>query len=281
MRHDIRVALAALVSLTAACATRAPAPPAPAPQLLPAPFVAALLAGRQGASRPTHEFTLGRLPAGFPQAFVPPGPVTIVGGMRAGRELVVLLSDSTRRLAATLESHLESAGYSKPRPVPASGFDGGRSPYPSFCGDSGLVSVEPLTAPDSDVVRLKFTRVPGGFMCEDRIRARVARTQLALPPLSPPPGVTVTNVDGSGPGVTSNATAIGSGLEPAPILAHYAAQLVAAGWSSSSPAHGQRVAAQYFEASDSTGARWDGSLTVSGRDSALRLTLQMTPRGRP
>ena len=80
-------------------------------------------------------------------------------------------------------------------------------------------------------------------------------------------------------GVQSEAEMTGKDLSVATILAHYAVQLVAAGWTTEAPAVSQRVAAQYFSATDASGAPWDGVLMATGEQTALRVSLTMHPRG--
>jgi hypothetical protein len=59
------------------------------------------------------------------------------------------------------------------------------------------------------------------------------------------------------------------------ILAHYAAQLVGAGWAAAAPAISERVAAQFFEAKTASGDRWEGVLMAVGGGSAMTLSLTM------
>ncbi len=58
----------------------------PAPALLPAPLVTALITDRGQVARPSPAYAVGTLPAGYPASLVPTGPVTIVGGMKSGGE---------------------------------------------------------------------------------------------------------------------------------------------------------------------------------------------------
>jgi hypothetical protein len=83
-----------------------------------------------------------------------------------------------------------------------------------------------------------------------------------------------------GDGVNSRAEVTGTNLVAGTILAHYASQLVAAGWKADPPAVSERVAAQFFEARSSAGQTWEGTMIVTGSASTLSLTLNMHLRTR-
>lgn len=215
---------------------------------------------------------------------IPSGPVRIVGGMTSGDRIVAVFADSTRRLATVFEPLFEQAGFTRPPPTPGSGFSGGSGPYSYFCGDSGTVSATPLTGANRTFVRVSFQRMHGeraGF-CRPFERT-VTQHQLDLPELRPPAGVRVTGSQGgSGDnGVTSSADITGAALVPSAILAHYASQLLAAGWTGATPAISERVAAQFFEAKDASGATWQGVITAAGSRTALTVSLTMHPRTNP
>src|SRR4051794_19372589 len=141
----------------AACATKPPAPPA----VLPVPLVSALMDDRGSSTRPSPTYSIGQLPAGYPAALVPRAPARIVGGMTRNGETVAVFADSTRRLAAVMEQLFEQHGYVRPQPTPGSGFSSGSGPYSSFCGDSGTVSVEPLTGANRNAARVTYRRGQG------------------------------------------------------------------------------------------------------------------------
>ena len=254
----------------------------PTPASIPAPLAAALIDDRGSPGRATPEFTVGTLPRGYPAALVPPGPVRIVGGMTAGDQITVIFADSTRRLAAVLEQHFEQVGFTRPAPSPRSGFSSRSGPYSFFCKDSATVSAEPLTGSERHLARVSYRRVRGHSPCA-RFEPEPPQDDLRLPPLTPPPGVHVRRGGASSVGgeVTSQAELSGTALVPSAIVAHYAAQLVAAGWTPSEPAISARVAAQFFEAKDAAGATWEGVLVAAGSETALKVKLNMQRRTRP
>ena len=73
----------------------------------------------------------------------------------------------------------------------------------------------------------------------------------------------------------------GTALVPSAIMAHYAAQLTAVGWIAAAPATSERVAAQFFEATDESGAAWEGVMTVVGNANKITASLSMHLRGKP
>lgn len=286
MRPRIPSAPALLLLIATGCAgcARRPAPAASAePAAIPAPLAAALMDDRN-PTRATREFTVGALPSAFPSTLVPAGPVRIVGGMTAGDEIMVVFSDSTRRLTAVLEQQFEQAGFTRPAARPGSGFSPGSGPYTYFCKDSTSVSAEPLTGSDRNLARVSYRRMRGGNLCAPGPRGpRPSQEYLRLPALRPPPGVQVGGSGGGGgsDGVNSRGEISGTALVPGVIVAHYAAQLVAAGWTALEPAVSARVAAQFFEAKDASGATWEGVLMAAGSGTTISLTLNMQPRTKP
>jgi hypothetical protein len=267
-----------LVVLAAGCAANRQATPAS----IPAPLVTALMDDRGSPTRASPDYAVGTLPPGYPATLVPSGPVRIVGGMTAGDQIIAVFADSTRRLSAILEQLFEHAGFTRPPPSPGSGFMGGSGPYSFFCKDSVMVSAEPLSGTERNVARVNYRRLRGRSACPTRDPAPSAG-QLRLPELTPPAGVRVTrsNGGGGGDGVNSSAEMTGTALSPSAVIAHYATQLVAAGWIAEAPAVSERVAAQFFETKDASDAPWEGVLMAVGSGTAITVSLSMHPRTKP
>ena len=248
---------------------------------LPVPLVTALMSGTDRMASQSPQYFVATLPTGFPAALVPSGPVAIVGGMRTGTQIVAVLADSTRRLAAVLEELFEASGYKRPPASPGSGFSSPSGPYAYFCKDSVMISAEPLTGLARDMAKVTYRIFPGRPACFDFSVRPSVESRLVLPPLKPMPNVQVYRSGGGGGNaeVESHATmSAADGIDPAAVLAHYTTQLVQAGWKTGSPAVGARVAAQFFEATDSAGKQWQGTLMVSGTHTSLTLSLLMRPR---
>src|SRR5258708_10147754 len=254
----------------------------PAPALLPAPLVTALITDRGQVARPSPAYAVGTLPAGYPASLVPTGPVTIVGGMKAGGEVVAVFADSTRRLAAVLEELFTQAGFRRPDPTPASGFWGGWGPYTFSCRDSVMVSVEPLTGAERNFARVNVRTMRGYNPCK-QFGEPPRRDQLTLPALTPPPGVHMSRSGGGygGAGVRSHGEMTGTARVPLALLSHYAPHLHAPGWPAAAPAVRERLAAQLFQAKDASGAPWEGVLMAVGGGTAMTLSLTMNLHTRP
>jgi hypothetical protein len=234
------------------------------------------------------QFSVGVLPPGYPTTLVPSGPVHIVGGMTsAAGEMIVVLADSTRRLPAVMEQLFEQNGFTRPPPSRGSGFSpgfGSSSSY--FCKDSAMVLAMPLAGAERNFVRITYRVSHGRFGGCGGMRPSYATSEsdvrLELPPLTAPSGVRVglSGGGGSSSGVHSDAEMTGQGIVVADVLSHYSKQLVAAGWTASAPAIGERLAAQFFEAKDAKGGAWEGVLMVAGTATAIKLSLEMNPRSR-
>jgi hypothetical protein len=248
-----------------------------APVLLPAPLVSALMGDRVDPLRGSPDYSVGTLPTGYPSVLVPSGPVTIVGGMVTPDQIVAVFADSTRRLAAVFEQTFVQAGFTRPAPTPASGFQSGSGTYSYFCNDSATVQAEPLSGVNRHAAKVTLRK--SRFSACSGMRGSLAReeTRLDLPRLTAPAGARVRSSGGGygGDGVSSRASMTGTALVPATVLAHYASQLTAAKWTAHPAAISPRIAAQYFEAADTTGAKWAGILMIVGDDTAIDLTLNM------
>jgi hypothetical protein len=101
---------------------------------------------------------------------------------------------------------------------------------------------------------------------------------LVLPALRAPYGLASRGSTSSGGGrnsVDASTRFDSTTMTPEALLAHYARQLVDAGWTSYSPAAHRTFSAQLFEARDELGRTWRGTLMVvpSGASRAISLTM--------
>jgi hypothetical protein len=269
MRRRIPLLLASAL-LASACSRRAASTQ---PQALPMPLVSALMG--QGESRKL-QYTVGSLPAAFPTVLRPPATVTIVGGMERGQQVIGVFADSSRPLAVVFENLFEQAGLKRQIERRPSGFSGRFGATGQFCNDTSFAFVNSTAEPN--VVSVSYYRGRGMTCGEDS----AVGPDLEIPPLTPPPGVRVpSSGGGSGSrGVDARAEMTGTNLKTGPILGHYSAQLVAAGWKADPPAISEHVSAQFFEARTATGQVWIGTMIITGTDTALSLTINMHPRTR-
>lgn len=246
-------------------------------RVLPESLVNALIGSlnAMGAGSPPQYF-VGMLPTGYPVMLVPAGPVTVMGGARSANQIVVVLADSTRRLSTVMEELLQASGYAHPAESPGSGFSSASGPYRFFCKDSATVTVEPVMGEVREMARVIY-RMNRGRQCADFAAHRPLTGILKLPPLKPFPGGDV-STSGGGSGdeeVDSRARVTGASLDASILLAHYAAQLLQAGWKLGEPAIAAHVAAQFLEATDDAGKHWQGTILVSGSNTAMNLALVM------
>ncbi len=251
------------------------------PANLPASLAGALI-GISQSSLAVPKFFVGEAPTGFPAALIPRHPVSVIGGMKVGDQLIVVLSDSTRRLAAVYEQLLLDSGWTRPPAPRASGFTSASGPYSFFCRDSTMVSPEPLMGPSRDFIRVTYQVRHGSGYCAGFGEAPTPPGELVLPALLPPKGLTVTSGGGGsgGNGVNARAQLVGQTMTVNDVLAHYGKQLVAAGWTAGAPGIGDRVAVQRLEAHDQSGAAWTGVLLAVVTDTGVSMSLTMSPRSK-
>ncbi len=266
-RLCVSCARTATLVLACGCASAATPPASPG---VPPLLVAALMEGR--GSRTSPEVLVGKVPPGYPAQLIPGSPTRVMGGVVDGGQIQVVFEDSTRRVAAVLEELFERAGYQRPSPPQGSGFMTGM-PSSGFCGDSGIANVQALGGAQRYMARASFVRGAGRLGCTNRVPMEIRPTvRLVIPELKAPPGSRMGRA-GSGSGgdeVSSSGELSDTTMAPEVVLAHYATQLSAAGWTGFTPGIGVRVASQFFEARDSSGGRWSGTLMVTrGRPRVL------------
>lgn len=261
------LAFLGLLGVAADAAAQAPS------QSVPADLVNALVAPSSGT--PPSEFFVGVAPPGWPAALHPTAPATVLGGLRNRRQLTLLFVDSTTRhpLAAYTRA-LEGAGWTRPPIAQLPGFQDrggfqssdGRQPF--WCRDSTRVRL--TERPDS----AGFTRVRVAYEMlaampcapTPTLRASVS-AQLAvldIPPLLPPTGLRSVGSGSSSAGSSMyvRTSFDSTTMTPRELLAHYAAQLTAAGWRSFAPTVADSFAAQHFEVRDEWDRIWRGTLLV-------------------
>jgi hypothetical protein len=250
------------------------------PTLVPAPLVNALISNAfVRPMRVAPDYSVGALPRGYPPTLIVDARAHVVGGMSTNDQIIAVFADSSRRLAPLFDDVFERNGFTRPPAPRNSGFTGRLEPYEFFCSDSASVAAEQLTGANRDLVRVTYRPFRGPDRCPITPPSPIPE-QLEIPSLTAPAGVRV--IGGGGGGgtseVNSRAQVTGSNLVPSTILAHYARQLTAAGWRGKSPAVGDRVAAQYFEATTLKGSVWDGVLMAVGAGDTLDLSLNMERR---
>ena len=112
---------------------------AQAASTLPAPLVAALLAGHDHAV--PDSFYVGGLPPGWPASLTPPGASVIGGTFRRGA-LVAVFADTAPDALDRYRALLAKAGWTRPSAPAESGSHSAQRPITFFCHDSARI--EPL-----------------------------------------------------------------------------------------------------------------------------------------
>jgi hypothetical protein len=224
---------------------------APVPREL---VVALLGAGRgPGMDQQPPEIVVGRLPTGFPAELVP-GNVEILGGlhfagtsaMRSRRATVIaIIPSNDKAVVSSLQSAWERAGWTMPRRmqsqggfVPGGFVPGGFVPESFsrpllFCRDSSYLNamVSPRPA-GGKYLRLDVSTAQMSPCNATLIRDPEAQVdRAAFPALQAPNGVTHVNTSmGGSPFAREGSARLETDMTPAQLIAHYAGQLKAAGW---------------------------------------------------
>ena len=249
---------------------------------LPADLVTALLAGPGSVGGSAIKYYVGAPPPGWPSALLPAPPAVIVGGRQGTPQLTAVFADSTVRLPlSAYVKRIEDAGWTKPAADNAAGFQREDARYGFWCSDSARVTASLVPGVGSMAyVRVTYLPMPRGTCVPtpggsaDRSRPSL----LTLPVLRPPAGARFTMSGGgsSSNSLQSNARLIDATIDAAQVLAHYSAQLTAAGWRAFAPALDTTLVAQLFEARDDSGTTWRGTLLVVPNGTTRDVTLMMS-----
>jgi hypothetical protein len=280
----MRISAALLVLIVAAPlhAQSAPAspqalPPAPRPASLPVSLVTALFSGSQPVGRGTV-YTVGDLPAGWPMELWPPGSAAL-GGMKDGRMLVAVFSDTTRRPLAGYLAQLRNAGFTQPA-TRGNGFASSGGPFSWYCRDSATVTARMVPSPAGvSYLRVSYTRGSRPSCSLQDIPLPRRPEVLELPELPPPAGLQSGHAGSSASsnGISAEGELRGTSVTPAALLAHYARLLTAAGWTADVSASDSSSAVQLFRARDAGGRQWHGALSVFATATGRNVALVMNP----
>jgi hypothetical protein len=264
------------------------------PPSIPTELVQALLGrGEYDPARGPRLF-VGRAPDGMPQSLTSLEGGTVLGGMEDGRSAVVVIAFTLppNQITLSADRQLRARGWTQPPPPPEANRGGfASSGYgPAFgnayCTDSSSVTLTSMAAPRGGTY-LKLTQLRNQqfSFCRPADRARMfGGSEFKFPTLLPPPGM-MSHGGGSGMGGNnaSISTRLSGPLKPAELIAHYRAQLDAAGWRTRAPVTtGEDAAIAYLEATDSAHVVWRGIMTAFQIDpSNVDVQIQMVnPRER-
>lgn len=255
---------------------------------LPAPLVAALMAGARDGTPSEALYYVGALPPGWPAALTATGSASVVGGMSASGQLVAIFADTTSRFLAAYLTQVERAGWNEPpspefggfRPasMPSGGFQSSGHQGGQLCRDSAGVAARPVPGAERGAfVHVMYRRTDPG--CQRTHFPPVHDASLELPALRAPQSARGAAGGGSSSGGSSINAATrftDTSLSASQVVAHYSAQLVAAGWTASDSASHERIASQAFDARDKDGHPWSGAITVIATAGLREVSLLMT-----
>ncbi|HYD53377.1 MAG TPA: hypothetical protein VEA99_12140 [Gemmatimonadaceae bacterium] len=281
MRHAFLLLAVSSLSAAALAAQQRDRQPDSIPTELAVALMSSEYGGHSGGGVPL--FTVGRAPERFPATLVPPGPARVVGGTWDGASGAIIVTYPTREPVAVLRAReaLIAAGWKPPEPSDEGGFvvTSIFAGNDLLCRDDQAVMLQPAHPPGASAARITF-REGAGSLCSHRRRMMRGpfRAALRLPALRPPAGAMAAGSGSStGDDRIETSTRLTAAQSAAELLAHYGAQLEAAGWKGGSPAHAAEAAVQPFSAVDSTGAEWRGAIVaISAAGAEREVSLRMS-----
>lgn len=284
-----------VLTLTTGAALRTATAQNQNPASIPTDLALALFdRGEFGSGRGATQIVVGQAPEGMPQRLTSFEGGTVLGGARFGQNSVVVVAFTLppNQVLLSADRQLRARGLMPPPPPPDANRGGfvSNADYPSpwgnaYCADSATVMLGATPAPNGGTyLRVSHTRNQQFGPCTRGRQSSMFEMPLKFPTLLPPPGM-ASHGGGSGMG-SNNASAsarLTGLLKPADIVAHYRAQLDAAGWRTRTPiTSGDEAALTYLEATDSTGTVWRGVMTaVQWATSEVEVEIEMFgPAGR-
>ena len=243
------------------------------PPSIPTELALALLEGGEYGANRQPRVVVGRPPYGMVQSAMSFEGGTVLGGVTYSRSSVIVFAFTLppNQVVLSVDRQLHARGWSPPPPPPGSDRGGFVSTnYSSsvgyaYCADSTGITLASMPAPNGGTY-LKLTQVRNEQFnfCLPRERARIfSGTEFKFPVLLPPPGMSSQGGGGGSSGNSSSITAQLFGpLKPAELIAHYRAQLDAAGWRTETPVTIGDAAVAYVEAADSARVAWRGMMTA-------------------
>ncbi len=284
----------ATIALPAVAAAQSPAADS---VTVPRELLGALL-DVSGSRKP--EILVGRLPDGYPAALAE-SPRTVMGGVSFGSAAATgVLTTAAAPDAATraVVERMQRDGWTQA--TASRGFGGfvasaGVPPTP-LCRDSVALFVSARARPvGGSLVQVMRTSARNGMCGRDPELRRLQVVEFPIPPLTPPPGVRTVgggnSQSSSSGGLSSDderveertvSTLLATALSPDSVVAHYAAQLAAAGWTASAATRAEGVAMRVLTFRDDQGRMVQGVLTATALPGASErnVTLHVLRRAR-
>jgi hypothetical protein len=227
----------------------------------------------------------GRAPDAFPAGVVPAGARVLGGVVRDSTSMAVVAASPLapdQALASATET-LVQAGWTAPgRASEPHGFvDVAARTFSFLCRGTEMVAANAVPATGGGAwVRYEYTsgrRMNGCAALGRRTTYREPWEGMPMPALTAPAGARqmrtgTSNAPDLNGGVAGSTTArLAVDMAPAALLAHYAAQIQAAGWTPSAPVTSAEFGGQSFRFRDASGKAWFGVLSATAiPDSRMR-----------
>jgi hypothetical protein len=293
VHRAVRAAVAA-IALPAVAAAQSPAADS---LTIPRELLGALL-DLSGARTP--EILVGRLPDGFPAALADSSRAVMGGVSYGGAAATGVLTTAAAPDAATraVVERMQRDGWTQPSASREFGgfvTSAGMRPTP-LCRDSVALFVSAHARPvGGSLVQVMRTSARNAMCVRDPGMRRFEPIDFPIPALTPPPGVRTVgggnSQSSSSGGLTSDderveertvSTLLATALSPDSVVAHYAAQLAAAGWTGGAATRAEGVAMRVLTFRDDQGRVVQGVLTATALPGASErnVTLHVLRRAR-
>ncbi len=240
----------------------------PEPASIPIELARAMVGSPFGESEGRTRFFVGAPPGGLPSAIAIPEGARIVGGRisESGVTAVLAMNGQASIALDSITARMTRAGWKMPPMEPRPGFVqyGPRGAGAWLCSDSAVVMANPAgRGTNANYLTVTHRRRERFDACEPRAQDGRFEPDLEIPALQPPPGVRSMGGGGGGGGRDiHSATRLETTLDPTALLAHYAPQLRAAGWTVGATIGAADAAVAVAEARDSRGQQWRGILSA-------------------
>ena len=236
------------------------------PELVPQELVAALLTGLVGPGPTLPEIVVGRVPETMPFEVPRPDNARVVGALARPSNGTLVLSVAQPPIE-TIERYrelLQRTGWDDRRGEMGGGFQPPATPHLDlFChGEKRWISATSAERSDGQtLLQIRYSEGGPHSQCDDRQREKMSPRHGPIPALYPPSKTSIVHGNvGAGRHYIEASGRLSTGLRPAQLVAHYAAQLRAQGWSPQSESSGADVAAQIWRITDRRGKAWVGTL---------------------
>ena len=224
-----------------------------------------------GAPAGDTKVWIGKLPDDLPVKIPVPEGARVVASVRQPQPYTQIILDvdkAPEEITAFYAKALSENGW-QPAPQVSSGggFVGPADVGERYCLKGGEAYLEIMSLAKSEGptdVRLNLTSPVDSHMCQEGGQESMDQGMSLIPPLKAPRGAQMTGGGGgsSGDGSAYSSTDMESSLTAEELLAHYNAQLEAAGWEFVDQGLSDVVGWSAWKLTDKDGKEWGGTLMV-------------------